>query len=746
MKRRLIEFLIVSICILTAIPGIFVTRAYASSVATITVDASQSQGALNRLSAYNNGNSYLGTLDIQQMQTLGTKYSRTFIKPNLYFDPSTGQYNYSYIYNTLDQFSSYSDRILINFGQCSSSIMTLSSPNACRQVLYNGLKNYKTLYPQIQYVEVFNESEAHYDPESLQLSSADYYAWYKIFYGVVNQINSELSPAIPLEMGGPVTSTFSSTYIQAFLDNYANDTDTSKKLSFISYHEYAQRSTPANVQSEKSTVQSWLSSRGIPTNTKVFVTEYGVFPGSNTGTTFNADILTQAAAMATLDYYYELGGMDMPMQWTIRHANNYRKSQLVSDTNGNPIDGAVYPYFNMVQMQTMLKDTRISSSSNSLSSAGLGVNALATKDASGIAIQATNYQWTTGTTEYDTTVNVNNLPAEFTGKQIHVERYLIDQTHSNYTYNSANAGLQKVEDFIVNGGSSSFSQTFHMTVNAMSLLVLTPVYHKEAEGLTISVSTNDSHQMLSDTSASAGYYDKFNGNAVGDYVQYSVNVTLTGTYGLYVRVKRTSDRGKFQLSIDGVNQGNEQDSYLSGYDYQEVYLGNKSFNTTGNKMFKFTITGSSGIGYNLGVDYIRLVPKQTHTYQLESLTPTKSTGDSFYYLSDSGADGGELVKFADDAATDFIQFYINVPQPGIYSLNVGVKKFNTRGIFQLSIDGTNVGSQQDNYAATASFNELQVGTYTFPTQGLYRVKFYISGKNASSLGYDLGLDYIKLVP
>jgi hypothetical protein len=74
-----------------------------------------------------------------------------------------------------------------------------------------------------------------------------------------------------------------------------------------------------------------------------------------------------------------------------------------------------------------------------------------------------------------------------------------------------------------------------------------------------------------------------------------------------------------------------------------------------------------------------------------------------------------------------------------------VKKYSTRGIAQLAINGTNLGPAEDQYAPTNVWQEFDLGTVSLAA-GNQVFKFTVTGKNASSTGYTLSWDYIKLTP
>jgi len=445
---------------------------------TLTVSADRAIGRFNNPAWYANQNgptSPLGRGDLRAVETLGVQLARVWALPRGYYDATTHRYDFDFAardgstaYRYLDQPARYAERLLVNLGECTSQIMTLSAPKRCRKVLRDGLVAYKRRYPSIRYVELFNEPNKTWDVPSGHwegLTVEDYYRWYRIGYSVVNEVNRHLHPAVPLRLGGPTTATFDESFLRGFLDRYARDHNPAKRLDFISYHQYKHGADPAKVGAEKQTVRDWLSHRGLDPDTPVFVTEYGIFPGDATGTTLNADLLTQAAAMETLAYYYLNSGTDVLMHWAYRHPTNPRKSMFVSG-----VDGALYPYGNLVKMQTMMKDQRVSATSEGLSRSGIGVNALATIDHSGVAVLATNFQGIRGSASQMVSLHVDRLPPRLAHRRLQVDRYLIDATHSNYAHDPSSA-LERVERRIVRAGDG-IETAFRLEPNALTLVMI----------------------------------------------------------------------------------------------------------------------------------------------------------------------------------------------------------------------------------------------------------------------------------
>jgi hypothetical protein len=446
---------------------------------TITVSADRVLGRFDNPAWYGNQTgptSPLGPRDLRALDALDVHVARVWVLPRGYYNATTRRYDFDFAaddgstaYRYLDQPARYAQRLLINLGECAPQILTLSAPGTCRGALHDGLLAYKRRYPSIEYVELFNEPDKTWVVPSGHwkgLTVADYYRWYRIGYSVVNEVNHDLHPATPLRLGGPATATFDGSFLRGFLDRYARDHDPAKRLDFVSYHQYKHGAEPARVAAEKQTVRRWLSRRALDPDTPVFVTEYGLFPGDTTGTTFNDDLLTQAAAMETLAYYYINSGMDLEMHWAYSHPTNPRKSMFVSG-----IDGAVYPYGNLVTMQSMMKDQRVSATSDILSRTGIGVNALATVDSNGVAVLTTNYQAIRGEASHVVSLHVDRLPPRLAHRRLQLDRYLVDSTHSNYAHDPSSSSLECVERRIVRA-DDGIETAFRLEPNAVTLVVI----------------------------------------------------------------------------------------------------------------------------------------------------------------------------------------------------------------------------------------------------------------------------------
>lgn len=138
------------------------------------------------------------------------------------------------------------------------------------------------------------------------------------------------------------------------------------------------------------------------------------------------------------------------------------------------------------------------------------------------------------------------------------------------------------------------------------------------------------------------------------------------------------------------------------------------------------------------------------TYEAENLVITANSGDAFTTNSESGASNGQYVQYNSTAAGDFVQYRIPNVSPGSYTVTVGYKRQTSRGIVQTQVGPEggsigNLGPTIDMYGASA-FTSVDIGTWTIGSTGNKTVRFNVTGKNASSSGFVIGIDFIKLVP
>lgn len=267
----------------------------------------------------------------------------------------------------------------------------------------------------------------------------------------------------------------------------------------------------------------------------------------------------------------------------------------------------------------------------------------------------------------------------------------------------------------------------------------------EAESLTATVNAGQAITAINDAAASGGKFSKAALTAAGDWVQYTFTAPAAGTYWLNLGYKADPSRAIVQVSIDGVNLGGALDQSTNASGYPDANVGACTL-TAGTHVLRLTVLGKSATatGYSAAIDYYRL--SALTPIEGEDLTAMPSPGDSAGRLTDAGASNGALKLCNLNAVGDYVDFSVFVPAPGLYSLSSTIKKFSSRGMFQVKVDGVPKGPVVDGYSASPAFVASRHGSVTFPTAGLHVIRLEIVGKNTASTGYTIGLDSFALVP
>jgi hypothetical protein len=141
-------------------------------------------------------------------------------------------------------------------------------------------------------------------------------------------------------------------------------------------------------------------------------------------------------------------------------------------------------------------------------------------------------------------------------------------------------------------------------------------------------------------------------------------------------------------------------------------------------------------------------------FETENLSVAAQTsGIAERIVADARFSNGNGTFFDSTAVNQFVTYDVPNVAAGTYDVRVGVKNWNNKGIWQLAISRmdqqgspTNVGSPVDEYTASEVFTEVDMGNWTPGSTSDKAFRFMVTGKNASSAGYGLAFDYIKLVP
>ncbi len=135
-------------------------------------------------------------------------------------------------------------------------------------------------------------------------------------------------------------------------------------------------------------------------------------------------------------------------------------------------------------------------------------------------------------------------------------------------------------------------------------------------------------------------------------------------------------------------------------------------------------------------------------YQLEAQKHTVNSGGVYGPFTWKTLPDPPGVFLNAIAVGNYITFTVNVPEAGTYDVHVSSANSTSRGIWQLSIDGVNLGAPQDGYSNVSggSLTDLDIGAINIKTAGNHTFTFTVTGKNASSTGYVISLDDLTLRP
>ncbi len=172
-----------------------------------------------------------------------------------------------------------------------------------------------------------------------------------------------------------------------------------------------------------------------------------------------------------------------------------------------------------------------------------------------------------------------------------------------------------------------------------------------------------------------------------------------------------------------------------------------------------SVSGGTSASFAIAPNTVQLLTSAPSVlpmqYEAESLSVPTYSGPDFRVISDAtNLSQGAATMLDSTAAGNYLTFTVPKVAVAKYDVRVGIKTASTRGIVQLAIGradnfaGTqsSVGAPIDEYSATQAFKEVDLGTWTPGTSSDKWFQFKITGKNASSTGYDLCIDYILLRP
>ncbi len=348
-------------------------------------------------------------------------------------------------YDYLRAFSTHSEEILLNIRRYERDILDKKIPVSVhdyKMIIKEGLKHYKKLCPNIKYVQIGNE----YNGESfMKATENEYYPFYRIGYEAVNEVNDDLglkgNDRILIGMSPPAGRT--EERLGRLFNLYKNDASKTKRLDFISWHEYG-IPIPSTANREKE-IKSLLKENSLPENIPFFISEHQPYHGSYKDNQLDHHMLNASHLPKSL-YYTSLYSPQVNVfPWVLYH-NQEIQTKFMYFSGPNEVETKeseikMLPLGCSVKFLSMLEGVEIEIN-NSIDGNDL---VLAAFNKNKLVVEAINYD-----TVRNVNLSIGNLQKifpNFQGETLQIKKYLIDSAHSNcLTTPNYPGGIEQIED------------------------------------------------------------------------------------------------------------------------------------------------------------------------------------------------------------------------------------------------------------------------------------------------------------
>ncbi|MGI6541485.1 MAG: sialate O-acetylesterase [Limnochordia bacterium] len=246
--------------------------------------------------------------------------------------------------------------------------------------------------------------------------------------------------------------------------------------------------------------------------------------------------------------------------------------------------------------------------------------------------------------------------------------------------------------------------------------------------------------------------------AVGEYVEYVLPVTESGQYLLWLRHQGHAGGGRFEVYVNGRRMVGPIDNY--GDALIDVPIGVVHLTTESITKVRLQVVGKSSesSGYGIGVDTFRItkVTGEPLVYEVEQLPALISPQGSVRTMQDAQAGGGAYQVATLQQLDDYIEYTLDIPEPGTYHVEVGyLKEYNDRATFGLMIEEAQQDAHRNLYTVAAdtiqsryvNHNSLNSWFHSkvFETAGEKRFRFFVNRLNQGYNSVQIPIDYIKLI-
>ena len=287
----------------------------------------------------------------------------------------------------------------------------------------------------------------------------------------------------------------------------------------------------------------------------------------------------------------------------------------------------------------------------------------------------------------------------------------------------------------------------------------------EAEAMLATHTAGRTYRSFAEAEASGGEAVALESVNAGDQMTLELPGVQAGAYDLELRVKRSANRGRVQLSLsDGaagpfVNIGSELDLYGATAGYADLSPIRVAFATSGTKFLRFTVTGrnpanTSGQSW-ITADRIGLIATTAPPASLiesENAARTGTAGRTLREFADVAASAGAAVALESTTVGDHVTFSLPGVTTGAQDLTVRVKKHSNRGMVQLAVadaaEGpfTNIGGITDLYGSSEHFADIPAVRFTAASAGPKFLRFTVTGRNPAATSSWIVADRFSLQP
>ncbi|MEM6820351.1 MAG: heparin lyase I family protein [Verrucomicrobiota bacterium] len=273
------------------------------------------------------------------------------------------------------------------------------------------------------------------------------------------------------------------------------------------------------------------------------------------------------------------------------------------------------------------------------------------------------------------------------------------------------------------------------------------IVKQEAESATIST-IGAGYTNYSNTTLSEDEGIRFNGNSIGDSIEFTIPNVAAGVYRPMFTLVPHAFGGIYDIYLDTTkvmegfdlngNPGDLIDTDLTAYSIP-----------AGDLKVRFVAVGTSGGGnrYRAYVDrfILDIVGGASASATVEAeATPFVASGASAAVEPSTQSSGGHWVRFNGNNNGDYIEFDSPNLSSGNHPVKIDLRKSKFSGKYRLKINGMNVGASFDLYRPSGSqIVEYDFGSVNFP-QGVSKIRFTRVGQHPDAPKSRIYVDRLKL--